>query len=171
MSRGFIAVLIAFCLGACHSPSTPTQSEPIDTVTAKAAPEFRLQDVDGVTRILSDYRGKVVVLDFWATWCPPCRREIPDLIALQTKDSLTGFQMLGIALDDEGIVKVKPWVEGHGVNYPTLLPDTSVRNNYGGINSVPTKFFIDRKGRLRFSVVGMLLRAELDSLITPLLKE
>jgi peroxiredoxin len=164
-------LVAALCIGACHPAATDPSSEPIDTVTAAVAPDFALRDMNGITHHLSDYRGKVVVLSFWATWCPPCKKEIPDFVSLQQQDSLRGLQLLGIALDDEGIVKVKPWVDAHSLNYPTLLPDTAVCKNYGGINSIPTTFFIDRKGRLRNTAIGMRQRSILDSIINPLLNE
>ncbi len=166
-----IYLILIVCLSACHSALIESASEPVDTVTASLAADFSLEDVNGVNHRLSDYRGKVVVLDFWATWCPPCKKEIPDLISLQHDDSIRGLQTLGIALDDEGIDKIKPWVDGHALNYPTLLPDATVCKNYGGISSVPTTFFIDRKGRLRSASIGMRQRNVLDTIVNSLLNE
>jgi peroxiredoxin len=121
----------------------------------RPAPDFSLKDLDGKTYNLSDYRGKVVVLNFWATWCPPCVKEIPEYVELQQEFAAKGVQFIGVALDDEGSAKVKPWLVKHPVTYPILLPDTKVVNNYGDLSSIPVTFVIDRKGMIRASYVGI----------------
>ena len=95
----------------------------------KQAPDFTLQDINGVQHKLSDYRGKVVMLNFWATWCPPCRKEIPEFAELQQEYGPAGIQFVGIAMDDEGATTVKPWLNTHAVSYPILLPDGKVAND------------------------------------------
>src|SRR5581483_7631904 len=92
----------------------------------KAAPDFALKDVTGKVYHLSDYRGKVVMLNFWATWCPPCNKEIPEFGELQKEYGAQGLQFLGIALDEEGMAKIQPWLAKHAVTYPILLPDSKV---------------------------------------------
>ena len=124
-------------------------------MTPKPAPDFSLKDMDGKTYNLSDYRGKVVMLNFWATWCPPCVKEIPEYVELQGEYGAQGVQFIGIPLDDEGVAKVRPWLAKHPVTYPILLPDTKVVGTYGDLSSIPVTFIIDRKGMIRESFVGI----------------
>jgi len=119
---------------------------------AGQAPGFTLTDVQGRAVSLADFRGKVVVLDFWATWCPPCRREIPDFITLQSEFGSKGVQFVGIALDEPG--NVKAFAQQNGMNYPVLLGDDDVAKSYGGISGIPTTFIIDRGGKIVNRFVG-----------------
>ena len=100
---------------------------------------------------LSDYRGKVVILDFWATWCPPCRKGIPDLIELKSEYKNSEVEVIGISLDTftrGGATKndVVPFIKDYGINYPIVIGDPEVAQQYGGINSIPTSFVIDKEG-------------------------
>jgi len=100
---------------------------------------------------LTDYRGKVVILDFWATWCPPCRKGIPDLIELKKEFNDQDFEIVGISLDGftrGGATKndVIPFIKDYGINYPIVIGDPTVAQQYGGINSIPTSFVIDKEG-------------------------
>jgi peroxiredoxin len=113
---------------------------------AGAAPAFTLTDLSGKSVSLSDFRGKVVVLDFWATWCPPCRREIPDFIDLQKKFGSQGLEIVGIALDEPD--KVQAFARQNGMNYPVLLGSDEISMKYGGIEGIPTTFIIDKSGRI-----------------------
>ena len=120
----------------------------------KLAPDFTLSSTSGNTIKLSDYRGKVVVLDFWATWCPPCKAEIPDFIKLYSKYKDDGFQMLGVSLDQGGLKDVVPFIKDHGINYPIVLGTEEIVSAYGGIRGIPTTFVIDKKGYIRDEFVG-----------------
>jgi cytochrome c biogenesis protein CcmG/thiol:disulfide interchange protein DsbE len=113
---------------------------------AGPAPPFTLADLNGKPVSLSDFRGKVVVLDFWATWCPPCRAEIPDFIDLQKEYGSQGVQIVGIALDEPE--KVLAFARQNGMNYPVLLGSDEVSMKYGGIEGIPTTFIIDRDGKI-----------------------
>jgi peroxiredoxin len=138
----------------------------------RLAPDFALTDLNGVVHHLSDYRGQVVVLNFWATWCPPCRKEIPDFVELQK--AMTGkVQFIGIALDDEGLDKVKPWVTAHAIPYPILLPDKEgkVAASYGEMSSIPVTYFIDRKGMIRTTFIGMRQKPVIEQALAPLVAE
>ena len=113
---------------------------------AGSAPAFTLTDLNGKPVSLADFRGKVVVLNFWATWCPPCRREIPDFIDLQREYGSRGVQIVGIALDEPE--KVQAFARQNGMNYPVLLGSDEISMKYGGIEGIPTTFIIDRDGKI-----------------------
>jgi len=133
----------------------------------KAAPDFSLPDIDGKTHRLSDYRGKVVVVNFWDTWCGPCKHEIPGFIATQNKLGPEGLQLLGVALGKEGDARVKQYAEQSGMNYPVLLLGDNVDlvDHYGGIASIPTTFIIDREGNLADQHVGYLSERDFQAMI------
>ena len=111
------------------------------------APEFKVPGLDGQLLSLADERGKVILLNFWATWCGPCRAEIPDLIELQTryKDHL---QIIGLTVDEDDAGLVKKVVEETGINYPVAMAPAEVRLKYGGIAALPTSFVLDSEGRV-----------------------
>ncbi len=131
----------------------------------EAAPDFALTNLAGKTVRLSDFKGKIVLLDFWATWCAPCREEIPDFIQLQKQYSGRGFTVLGIALDEDGAAVVKPLAQKLGVNYPLVIGDTQVAARYGGIQAVPTAFLIGRDGRILKAFVGARSKSEWEQTI------
>ena len=135
------------------------------------APDFTLKSVSGKKITLSSYRGKVVILDFWATWCPPCKAEIPDFIKLYSKYKKDGFQMLGISVDQGGLVDVKPFMKDYGINYPIMLATESVVREYGGIRGIPTTFVIDKAGRIVDKFEGYRPSSEFKALIEKLTKE
>ncbi len=120
----------------------------------EAAPEFKLEGLDGKPVTLEAARGKVVLLNFWATWCGPCRAETPDLIALQSryKDVL---QIIGLAVDVDDPEDVKAFAEKSGINYPVAIASDEVRARYGGITALPTSFLLDTDGRVVQKHVGM----------------
>ena len=120
----------------------------------KTAPDFTLTNLSGKTVQLSDFKGKIVLVDFWATWCPPCREEIPDFIQLQKQYGSKSFTLLGIALDDEGATVVKPFAQKLGVNYLMVIGNTRVAAAFGGIEAVPTAFLIGRDGKILKTFVG-----------------
>jgi peroxiredoxin len=121
--------------------------------TGAAAPDFSLQQIDGKPLQLSDYRGKVVLLDFWATWCAPCKQEIPRFIEWQRKYGGQGLQVIGISMDDTAD-PVRKYARTIGINYPVALADEKVVARYGGILGVPVNFVIARDGGIVSKHVG-----------------
>ncbi len=115
--------------------------------------DFQLKSIDGRSVKLSDYRGKVVLVDFWATWCKPCQKSIPDLIEIQKQFS--EVQVLGITLDENPLKVVPPFVKDYKINYPILIGDDKVNEEFGGINAIPTLFLIDKQGRIINKYVGL----------------
>ncbi len=114
---------------------------------------------------LSDFRGKVVVLDFWATWCPPCRKGIPDLIELKNEYKNSDVEVIGISLDSftrGGATKndVVPFIKDFGINYPIVIGDPEVAQQYGGINSIPTSFVIDKEGYIVSYYQGLIEKSQ-----------
>jgi thiol-disulfide isomerase/thioredoxin len=111
------------------------------------APEFKLTGLDGKPVTLADSKGKVILLNFWATWCGPCRAEIPDLVELQDKYN-DRLQILGLVVDDDDQDAIKDFVEKFGINYPVALATSDIRMQYGGIAVLPTSFVLDAEGRV-----------------------
>ncbi|MBZ5702489.1 MAG: TlpA family protein disulfide reductase [Acidobacteriia bacterium] len=111
------------------------------------APPFALKDLDGKPLALEALRGKVVLLNFWATWCKPCRAEVPDLIELQAKYA-GKLQIVGLTVDDDAIEGVQKFVQEFGINYPVAITPPELRASYGGIPALPTSFLLDTEGRV-----------------------
>ena len=135
----------------------------------KAAPDFTLADADGKAVKLSDYRGKVVLLNFWATWCGPCEVEIPWFIQFQREYKDRDFAVLGVSEDEDGWKAVKPFVAREKINYRTMITTELVSQQYGGIDHLPTTFMIDREGRVASSHLGLVsmntYRQEIQTLL------
>jgi peroxiredoxin len=144
--------LLALTSG-CNKPSANSdarQEQSKATGERKPAPDFTLHDADGNAVKLSDLRGKVVVLNFWATWCGPCALEIPWFIEFEKEFKSRGLEIVGVSMDEDGWKAIKPYVASHKMNYRVLLGNDSVGQLYGGVDSLPTTFIIDRQGRLAF---------------------
>ena len=118
------------------------------------APAFELKDLDGKPLKLDAYRGKVILLNFWATWCGPCRAEIPSLIELQ-KHYKNHLQVIGLAVDEEDESFVRKFADSEGINYPIAMGTDNVRIAYGGVGALPTVFVIDTQGRIVQKHVGL----------------
>ncbi len=121
---------------------------------SQKAPEFTLVDTQGKKISLKNYRGKVVIIDFWATWCPPCRRGIPDLIDLQ-KQYKNKIAIIGVSLDTDTKDKVVPFMKNYGINYPVIYGTPELVSAYGNIEAIPTSFVIDKKGNIVNQHVGL----------------
>jgi peroxiredoxin len=123
-------------------------------VPPKPAPAWKLMDVDGKPVSLAQFKGKVVILDFWATWCPPCRTEIPGYIALQKKYADEGLTVIGVSVDTDGTAPVKKFMKDFGINYVIVMADDDIQNAYGPLQGYPTTFIIDRSGQIRDRKLG-----------------
>ena len=125
----------------------------------KPAPDFTLDSLDGKTVTLSGYKGQAVLLNFWATWCGPCKIEMPWFVELQKEYGPKGLQIVGVAMDDAGKDEIDKFVKEMGVNYPILVGKESVADQYGGVNVLPTTFFIDRDGKIVAREFGLQSRS------------
>jgi thiol-disulfide isomerase/thioredoxin len=147
-----VGLVFALLFPILAGASTPRQEQQSDNVirfvrNPDTAPDFKLDALDGKPFTLASSRGKVILLNFWATWCGPCREEIPDLIGLQTKYK-DRLQIIGISVDDDDASVVKKVVEETGINYPVAMASPEVRMAYGGIGALPTSFVLDLEGRV-----------------------
>jgi cytochrome c biogenesis protein CcmG/thiol:disulfide interchange protein DsbE len=164
--------LLAGCLLYFYSP----RPRAVRTGPVKAdkdrhqAPDFALKDVNGQTVRLSDYRGKVVLLDFWATWCGPCQIEIPWFVDLERRNKDKGFAVLGVSMDDDGWESVKPFLSHLGVNYRVVIGNGETAQLYGGVDALPTTFLIDRGGKIAAVHVGLADRRDFEDGVEQLLQ-
>jgi cytochrome c biogenesis protein CcmG/thiol:disulfide interchange protein DsbE len=165
------AALVLACLSAgCSSTRTVSAASVKPDKDRKTAPDFALKDADGKLVHLSDYRGKVVVLDFWATWCGPCKIEIPWFMEMQRKNKDQGFEVLGVAMDDEGWEVVKPFAQQLGINYRLVMGNDQTAQMYGGVDALPTTFLIDRAGKIAAVHVGLASKKDFEDGIETLLQ-
>lgn len=175
MKRRLVAVVgLALALGAWFPGTSPGQPPAPRADKAAAvgqpAPEFSLTDLGGKPLDLSAYRGRVVLLDFWATWCSPCLKEIPHFVELQNKFRGRGLQIIGISLDDDA-ASVRKFYEKLKMNYPVALGDAALAERYGGILGLPVGFVIGCDGRIKSRHAGETDVSVFEREIVPLLQE
>jgi peroxiredoxin len=135
------------------------------------APDFTLDDASGVPVRLSQFRGKVVLLSFWATWCVPCRTEVPWFVEFHETYKDRGLAVLGVSLDDDGWKAVKPYIDKMKVDYPVMLASGGVASRYGGLTSLPVTLIIDKAGRIAVTHVGLCPKSEYEAAINAMLAE
>lgn len=148
--------------------SSATSTSESNLNNSDKAPDFSLTGADGSTVKLSDFRGKVVIVDFWATWCPPCRKGIPDLIKLK-KDFKDKLVVIGVSVDTDTQKDVIPFIKEYGINYHIAYADNNITQAYGGVQAIPTSFIIDKDGNIVKSFVGLQDISTYQSLVTSLL--
>jgi thiol-disulfide isomerase/thioredoxin len=134
--------------------SYSNSSDENDSFTNQQAPGFALLDTKGKKIKLEDYRGKIVIIDFWATWCPPCRRGIPDLIKIQ-KEYKNKVAVIGISLDTDTKKDVIPFIKNEGINYPVVYANQKVVQEYGNVEAIPNSFVINKNGKIVNHHVGL----------------
>ena len=159
----------AFLLAACGVATEERAHKPLKQEGERqAAPAFVLKDPQGRQVRLADYKGKVVLLNFWASWCQPCRIENPWFVDFERRFSARGFAVVGIATQDE-VENVMKYVQEHGINYRILIDDDMVSQLYGGSERLPTTFVLDRQGRIAAVHVGLISRGIYEEQLEQLL--
>jgi peroxiredoxin len=167
--REFVLIgLAGGLLASCTSSSTASAAS---AAKRKIAANFTLSDANGSPVKLSDYKGKVVLLNFWATWCGPCKVEIPWFIEFEKTYKDRGFAVLGISMDDDGWKAVRPFVAQRGMNYPVMVGNERVSRLFGGIDSLPATFLIDRLGKIASMHLGLVSKRDYEAEIHKLIAE
>lgn len=154
-------LVVAFVMVLCVSGFALAQQS--------KAPNFKATASDGSTVELQKLKGKVVVVNYWATWCPPCRQEIPGFIDVYKKYKGKGLEIVGVSLDQNGWEVVKPYMAKTKINYPIVLPDDVLSSAYGKIDAIPTTFFVDKNGNIVDTHVGYMDKAAFEKKIKELL--
>jgi peroxiredoxin len=174
----YTAYLLTFMVGMWggqwlidHYTGNAQGREAAQSMVKRPAPEFNLTDVAGTKRNSHEWDGKVLILNFWATWCPPCRSETPMFVELQEKYAATGLQFVGVAIDE--MDKVKDFMDTYGINYPMLIGDNDaidIAKQYGNrFGALPYTVVIDRHGMIQFVQRGGMTREMAENAIKPLL--
>jgi len=168
-----VAMVISLMLVlGLHLSRRGSEPSPAGKLQGQPAPEFALQSLDNKTVRLSDFRGKAVLLNFWATWCEPCKIEMPWFVELQKQYGPEGLQIIGISADEgDSKDEVAKFATNMGVNYPILLGKESVETAYGGVQFLPSTFYIGRDGKVVDRVFGLKGKGEIEASIKRALAE
>jgi peroxiredoxin len=158
------SVLLLFLASCSHPRELKSEGQ------RQTAPNFSLKDADGNPVHLADYRGKVVLVNFWATWCGPCEVEIPWFVEFEQKYRDQGFAVLGLSMDDDGWKSVRPYIASHKINYRVMIASEVVSQQFGDIDSLPTSFVLDRQGRIATNHVGLIDKRDYQNEILKLLE-
>jgi thiol-disulfide isomerase/thioredoxin len=148
-----------------HMARRPGPEAPAILSKSTPAPDFTLESLDGQNMRLSDFRGKAVLLNFWATWCGPCKIEMPWFVDLQKEYGPQGLQIVGVAMDDSSKEDIAKFAKEMGVNYPVLLGKEAVGDEYGGVPALPETFFIGRDGKIVDKIIGLKGKGEIEDSI------
>lgn len=154
MKQGLIFIWVAALLVTFGQSGCVAQKQDDDSRNNKMAADFKLKTTDGKDISLKDLKGKVIILDIWDTWCPPCRMEIPHFIDLYSKYNQKGVVILGVAIGREGGDAVKSFIRKNKINYLGAFASDKFLEDYGPITGIPTTFVIDRKGKIVRTYVG-----------------
>jgi cytochrome c biogenesis protein CcmG, thiol:disulfide interchange protein DsbE len=150
--KKYTSVLVVLLLAVVALPACRS-SAPMHGAVHSPAPDFSVKDIDGKSLDLANYHGKVVLLNFWATWCTPCRGEIPNFVQFQDKYGPQGFTNVGISMDDDA-KPVRAFYQQFKMNYPVAMGTEKLAQSYGGILGLPVSFLIDRNGNIAAKYVG-----------------
>jgi thiol-disulfide isomerase/thioredoxin len=148
-----------------HAARRSGTNHPLGIGYGTPAPDFTLETLDGKSVSLSSLRGKAVVVNFWATWCGPCKIETPWLVELQNQYGAQGLQIVGVAMDDSGKDEIAKFAKDMGMNYPVLLGKEAVGDAYGGVPALPESFFIGRDGKIVDKIMGLEGRSEIEDAV------
>jgi cytochrome c biogenesis protein CcmG/thiol:disulfide interchange protein DsbE len=167
MWAGAAAMAVVICLMAF--PHLWSSASVRVLKDGQPAPDFNLKDSTGAKLMLSDYKGKAVVLNFWATWCRPCRVEVPMLIEFESRYKAGGLAVIGVSMDDDGWKSVMPYLGKNKLNYPVVIGNPELAKRYG-VEAMPTTLLIDREGRLAGVHIGLVEKKTWESEIGRLLE-
>ncbi len=164
MNRALLlAGVFVFLTGGCGRAANSQDLGP--------APDFRVQDLQGNILSLADFRGKVVFLNFWATWCPPCREEIPDFSDAFTQNKSKGLMIIGLSVDEMSPEELTSFAVRNKITYPVAFATSKISEDYKPGQFIPTTFVIDKQGRIRHKQVGLMEKQMLTSIFEKLSKE
>jgi cytochrome c biogenesis protein CcmG/thiol:disulfide interchange protein DsbE len=172
MAGGALSVVLTFTLTSATIGGAGSSATISTAGSRKPAPPLSLKDATGTSRTLSSYKGGVVLLDFWATWCTGCKLEIPWFMEFEKQYRAKGLSAIGVAVDDEGWPTVKPYLAEHPITYPIVLGDMDLmQKKFGLPASLPVTLLIDRKGRIALTHAGVVEKEKFEADIQQLLKE
>jgi thiol-disulfide isomerase/thioredoxin len=161
-----VAFVAALMLYFGYHQARRTQAGSLPRLTQSTlAPDFSLESLDGKNLRLSDLRGKAVLLNFWATWCGPCKIEMPWFVDLQNQYGSQGLQIVGVAMDDASKEDISKFAKDMGVNYPILIGKESVGDQYGGVPALPESFLISRDGKIVDKIIGLRGKADIEDAV------
>jgi len=164
-----VSLLLVFGFNMARRHDQTPESRAASRLQGQQARDFTLQSLEGKTVRLSDFRGKAVLLNFWATWCEPCKLEMPWFVELQKQYGGQGFQVVGVAMDDADVADIAKFAKDMSVDYPILVGNESVRdaigNDYGGVPFLPESFFINRDGKITDKVLGLKSKSDIEESI------
>ena len=170
-SRNPLALVVVAIVAAAmlyfgvHAARRDSNDAPMILGKTTPAPDFTLESLDGQSVTLSTLKGKAVLLNFWATWCGPCKIETPWLVELQNQYGNQGLQVVGVAMDDSGKDEIEKFARQMGMNYPVLLGKEAVGDEYGGVPALPESFFIGRDGKIVDRIIGLQGRSEIEDAV------
>ncbi len=162
-------VALAGCTKSASKEEGAAEPTPSLSAPAQAAPAWELRSVEGRLVKSTEFQGKVVILDFWATWCPPCRKEIPGFVELQKEYRDKGLVVVGVSLDEGSPEAVKAFIGQFGINYPIVMGTPEVVAAFGGVEGIPTTFILDRQGNIAGKHVGYAPKSDFENTIKKLL--
>ena len=160
----FFGIAAALAIGAVLFPGSRLQAEDLAS-SSQPAPAWKLNDLDGHEVSFEQFKGKVVVVDFWATWCGPCVSEIPGYVELQKKYGAEGLVIVGVSLDTKSPQYVKKFAQAHAMDYTLVMGSDTIVDAFGGFDAIPTTFLINRNGRIVHKKTGAMPHEEYEKLV------